>query len=395
MSGPAKPSLSDKTRFDALDGCRGLCALMVVLLHAPIAGPIGQSGFVRHSFLFVDFFFVLSGFVIAHSWGARLMDGRRCSDFIQARFWRVYPLHVFMLLLFLAFELAMRGGRGFDPARDGAQTPETFLHNLFLTHSLGFTSQLSWNYPSWSISAEFVSYLIFALLAVCAARWLRIILPIIAFAGSAFLLVRLGHIEAHVDFGWLRCLVGFSLGAFLRLFLWEPLRCDVAEGPSRGWTLLEIAAVSYVVGFVTLFGEGPISIAAPFVFMAAIFVLAHEGGWVSHGLKSRPVMWLGLLSYSVYMTHAFVIARLTNAGTLAEKLLHWPIFVEGAPSTKIMANTLGGELVVLALIVAGTLAFSVLTWRFVERPGQALGRKLAARRRAPPALAVDASQPIR
>ncbi|KTQ85145.1 acyltransferase [Aureimonas ureilytica] len=385
----AKP-LTDM-RFDALDGCRGLCALMVVLLHAPIAGPIGQSGFVRHSFLFVDFFFVLSGFVIAHSWGARLMAGKRWADFIQARFWRVYPLHFAMLMLFLVFELIMRGGRGWE----GAQTPETFLHNLLLTHSLGFVSQLSWNYPSWSISAEFVSYILFAALAVGAARWLRAILPILALAGSAFLLVRLGHIEAHVDYGWLRCLVGFSLGALLRLFLWERLRCDEPPAPTGRWTLLELATVLYVIGFVSLFGTAKLSIAAPFVFMAAIFVLAHEGGWVSRLLKSRPVMLLGLLSYSLYMTHAFVIARLTNAATLAEKLWHRPIFVEVAPGTKIMADTLTGEIVVLALILSGTIVVSALTWRFIERPSQAIGKRLASGGTMASRRPAEAAQPSR
>ncbi|ALN73671.1 acyltransferase [Aureimonas sp. AU20] len=364
------------TRFDALDGWRGVCAVMVIFLHAPIAGPIGQLGFVRHSFLFVDFFFVLSGFVIAHAWGERLIVQKRWASFIQSRFWRVYPLHLAMLLVFLLFEvLRVRG----IPS-EGGSTPIALLHNALLTHSLGFVPSLGWNYPSWSISAEFVSYLVFAALAVWLPRQLLFLLPVIAFGGLAFLLARLGHIEAHVDFGWLRCLAGFALGAFLRLRLWDTLRIEVRTDRAARWTVAELATVAYVAAFVSLYGTSGVSVAAPLVFAAAIFVFAHEGGAISRALKTRPFALLGLLSYSIYMTHAFVIARLTNVGTLLEKRLGLSLFVDVSPDTKVMANNWAGEIAVLLVILVGTLILSAITWRLIEKPGQALGRNLAAHR---------------
>ncbi len=367
-----------ETRFDALDGWRGLCALMVVFLHAPIAGPIGQSGFVRHSFLFVDFFFVLSGFVIAHAWGERLGLERRWKAFLKARFWRVYPLHLVMLTAFAVFE-ALRIRHGTDGLEGSAETPYTFLHNVLLTHSLGFVDRLGWNYPSWSISAEFVSYGLFAALLVWAPRRLGLVLAMAPAGALLFLLVRLGHIEAHVDYGWLRCLAGFSLGALLRLRLWKPLHCKVRADLAARWTLVEIATVAYVVAFVTLFGTSPLSIAAPIVFAVAIFVFAHEGGAISRALKTRPAAILGLLSYSIYMTHAFVIARLTNVGTVLESRFGWTIFVGPQSDAKIMADSLGWEVLALVLIAGGTLVLSAITWRFVEKPGQAWGRSLARR----------------
>jgi peptidoglycan/LPS O-acetylase OafA/YrhL len=282
-----------------------------------------------------------------------------------------------MLLAFLLFE-TIRLGAFPD---EGGSTAATFLHNLLLTHSLGFVPSLGWNYPSWSISAELVAYLAFAALAVLVPRRLGPVLAAIALGGLGFLLLRLGHIEAHVDFGWLRCLAGFAIGAFLRLRLWDGLRLDPRPDRASRWTWAELATVAYVALFVSLYGTSALSVAAPLVFAAAIFVFAHEGGAVSRALKTRPFALLGLLSYSIYMTHAFVIARVTNAATLAEKRLGWSVFVEVSPGTKVLAESLTGELVVLLVLVGGTLILSALTWRFVEKPGQAIGHALAARRR--------------
>lgn len=62
-------------RIDVLDALRGICALLVVLVHFRSNGYIAQLPVLRNGWLFVDYFFVLSGFVIAHSYGARLASG--------------------------------------------------------------------------------------------------------------------------------------------------------------------------------------------------------------------------------------------------------------------------------------------------------------------------------
>jgi peptidoglycan/LPS O-acetylase OafA/YrhL len=87
-------------RFEVLDSWRGICALLVTLFHFPAAGWLATNGFIRGSYLFVDFFFVLSGFVIAHAYGERLGDGTSFRKFMVTRFGRLFPLHAFMLLAF-------------------------------------------------------------------------------------------------------------------------------------------------------------------------------------------------------------------------------------------------------------------------------------------------------
>lgn len=361
-----------RQRFQALDGWRGLCAVMIVFLHAPIEGRLAEAGIVRHSFLFVDFFFVLSGFVIAHGFAEALQRDRKVGQFLLSRFRRVYPLHLFMLAFFVAFELAMLLARGPENAFLGGNSPGALVHNLLMTHSLGFVDRLGWNYPSWSISAELVAYGVFAAIMLFAARYTLIVFPAIALVAVIVIATQIGHIETMVEFGWLRCLLGFGIGATLRLHVWPRAGSLPASGTRTAWTLAEVATLAFVLVFVAGAGRGLVSLAAPLVFAFAIFVFAHEGGTVSRVLKTRPVAFLGLVSYSIYMTHAFVISRAINVATVAEGRLGFPLLVERADGAKVFAYGDAGALVALAVILAGTLVFSALTWRFVERPGQRL-----------------------
>lgn len=370
----------DPRRFAALDGWRGVCALMVVLLHAPVVSALTETGLVRNAFLFVDFFFVLSGFVIAHSTTARLRADRDFLGFFAARVARVYPLHLFMLALFVAFELLLLVVRGPTGAFQGGNSPGALVHNLLMTHSLGFVEGLGWNYPSWSISAELVAYLVFAVLALTLARVLPLALLVIAAASAAVVAVNVGHLDTTIAYGWLRCLFGFSLGAFLRLVIWP--RAEIA-GPSRGrWTTLELATVAAVAIFVPAAGTTSLALLAPLVFTAAIYVFAHEAGAVSSLLKRRPFGFLGLVSYSIYMTHAFVISRMINAGSVGEALLGRPLYTELPDGGLVLAQgELAGALALLAIVV-GTILFSAITWRLVERPGQRLTLRALRRIRA-------------
>ena len=163
---------STKThRYEALDSLRGICALLVCLFHFHANGPIAPLAFVRGSWLFVDFFFVLSGFVIAANYRQRLIDGKFLRGFVILRFGRVYPLHLVMLLAFLVVELLgtmLASGNGAQrPMFDDHHSVFAIYTNLTLTQAFGLHDVLTWNQPSWSIAVEFWTYLLFAL----AARW--------------------------------------------------------------------------------------------------------------------------------------------------------------------------------------------------------------------------------
>lgn len=90
-------------RFEALDAFRGLCALSVVVFHMHFVGSVTELDFFRGSWLFVQFFFVLSGFVLAHGYGFK--ESLNFNYFMRARFFRIYPLHFLMFVLVVIFQV--------------------------------------------------------------------------------------------------------------------------------------------------------------------------------------------------------------------------------------------------------------------------------------------------
>ncbi len=350
-----------------------------MVFHAPVAGLVYHASFFRHGFLFVDFFFVLSGFVIAHAFHDSLRRERNVLQFLRGRFFRVYPLHLFMLALFVGFELFLLATRGGGDAFQGGNGPVALVHNLLMTHSLGVLDTLGWNYPSWSISAELLAYGLFALVVAAAPRALLPLMVLCIVVGIVVIGAAEGTIDTTVGYGWLRCLMGFSLGAIVRLVIWPRTEQAVPADQRLVWTLAETAAVLMVAAFVTALGGTILSLAAPFVFAFALYVFAHEGGVVSRLLRSRPATLLGLVSYSIYLTHAFVISRVENVATVLGGKTGWAFFSTGVDGKRLLGASEGQVLLALGLIVGGTLLASMLTWRFVERPGMALGRRLRER----------------
>ena len=137
------------SRFEALDAWRGVCALLVAMFHLQAYSHIYDLSFVRHSFLFVDFFFVLSGFVIAGSYRAKLLDGFSIWHFMLLRLGRLYPLHVAVLVVFIGIELlrfrfsGTLGGQNGDKFTE-AHSINFIVTNLLLIQSLNIHKTLTW-----------------------------------------------------------------------------------------------------------------------------------------------------------------------------------------------------------------------------------------------------------
>ncbi len=241
-------------RYKALDSWRGICALMVVLFHADGSGPIGSSALIHGSFLFVDFFFVLSGFVISVAYASRISTGGQFREFLLRRFGRVWPLHAAILGALLLLELAklaalQLAGISFNsPPFSGTLAISGLLPSLLMVHAMGLLPSLTWNVPSWSIGAEFWTYVVFGLL-VWWRRGRLAGLPMVIALTSALILIRLSSsfMDVTYDLGFVRCLYGFFTGVVVHRLL--PRRGT--DAPALG-TAAELAAFAAAATFVAL-----------------------------------------------------------------------------------------------------------------------------------------------
>jgi peptidoglycan/LPS O-acetylase OafA/YrhL len=363
-------------RFAALDGWRGVCAVLVALHHFSANGTIAALPLIRNAWLFVDFFFVLSGFVISHAYFQKLGSRHEIGSFAWRRFARLWPLHVAVLGAFVVLELVRLAmtGSGFT----GERAPFAIVANLFLVQSLGIFNGLTWNTPSWSISTEFYTYLVFA--AACAAtakQSLRVMLSIALAVTGLAVLVLFSRYGMRETFGWgfFRCLFGFFAGS-LTYDMWK-------RGWLRGGTAAEVATVAMALAFLVLVpGHRALEYFAVPVFALLVWVFAHERGVVSRAMRMHGVAALGRWSYPIYMVHMLVLAvffsAVDSAGT------GWTAKLPGGAEEIVMGNRLTADGLMLVYL-AGVVALSAFTWRFIERPGRRVLGGLLDDRLAPAA----------
>lgn len=359
---------STSHRFEALDALRGVCAVIVVQFHMPIATHWRDWPLVQNGYLFVDFFFVLSGFVIAHAYAGRLGSVGDAGVFMARRLGRVWPLHMAILIAFVLLEV-VRWRWGFDaiPPFQRDRAPDTLWTNVLLIQAFNVHPYLTWNGPAWSISVEVGAYVVFAVLVLATPRQFAWVAATVAVAGAVIvLLLAPKYMNTTYNYGFPRAVYGFFLGC-LMLGLWRRWAAPVRIA----WGL-ELAAPLLVILYLNA-TDGPGTVLAPLIFAAAIWVFAGQGGPVSRVLTLRPFVSLGRWSYSIYMVHMLVITMLL---IVARK-------VEIMPNGRRI--DLGSAWLndALALgVLAAIVAISALTYRLIEGPGRDLVNGWLARRPA-------------
>lgn len=367
--------------YAALDGWRGVCAVLVAMFHCRTSGYLDGLALVRHSYLFVDFFFVLSGFVVSHAYLHRLETRAQVCDMVWRRLARLWPLHVAMLAMFIGLELASgaiaavtglaRSARLFDP--NSGNLIEAIPTHLLLLHSLGWHDRLTWNVPSWSISAEFCTYAVFAV-AVSVARGRTALIGVLLASLGAIVVMTYSRtlMAVHHDLGFFRCIYGFFVGHLVYVIKDQAaLRQAAGRGLACG---LEFAAVMAVAGYVAFSGATQLSFAAPLVMGAAVLVFSREQGCISDWLRSRPLLRLGQWSYSIYMVHALILAILHRVLSVLGKATGGTYMTtlptaEGFEDAIAFATPLAMDALMLAY-VAVTVGVASLTWRLIEMPAQ-------------------------
>ena len=364
------------SRFRSLDAWRGVCALLVVLFHAPTLHVFKDAAGFANLQLCVDFFFVLSGFVISHAYRGRLKQGSDGLKFMLARLQRLWPLHVVVLAACVILEL-MKLGYGYANPNFGldaapfseGRTATEIVTNLLFLQAFGLHSALTWNGPSWSIAVEFWTSAIFALAVLFAPRgrnWVFLALVV----SSAVVLAIVSPTTLFVSHSWslFRCLVGFFTGCLV-----YDLRLRF-PAPALPFGAAEIICAVAAAAFVVLTPQGPAHLAAPLVFAPLIYVFSFERGLLSNVLKTNIPQALGRWSFSIYMTHMLIFQLMRTFGALAEHKFGVNAVVFHNGDKLVMIGTgwtaLFATLAIIALVVVPTGAFCR---HFIEGPLARLG----------------------
>jgi len=346
-------------RIHALDGLRGFAALMIVIWHAPLAWTYHH---LENLQLFVDLFFAISGFVIARSFGDLIEDGSDVMKFARSRFLRLYPVHLFVLCLMIATELGQGAAGMGQPFSSPQQSEGSAILHIFMVQSL-MQDHLAFNAPAWSISVEACMYAMFAAICVVsvgssgkdkAAFFATLsVIGALALAGSdRFPVNGLDSI--------CRGMIGFCAGAAAFYSRWEPSRV--------------VAKASWAVASIPFILPEMVTIAAWF-FAPLVVSLTMRRTPGSKFLSSRLAVWLGTISYSIYMVHWFVVLRLLNVFDLAGKV---DLDTANGGARKVI--DLGSpevNVAIIVLLIAATMMAATAIYHLVERPFMRAGREMA------------------
>ncbi|MDB5471315.1 MAG: hypothetical protein JWR84_2875 [Caulobacter sp.] len=371
-------------RFEALDSWRGLCALWVVLYHFRAVSHAYDWLWVRTGDIAVDFFFVLSGFVLTHAYGEGLKSPASRWQFLIRRVGRLYPLHLVTLAAVLFLELArwtvslVIGGSMGRPAFTGDTDLWALPANIFLVHALGIFRDFTWNIPSWSISIEWTLCLLFAAASIVR----KPLLVASVFAAVGFLTTLWMSTldwyppEGHTAF--VRGVYGFFLGALVYQFF-SALRARNVSLP--GW--LEWLAPLLLASTV-LFKHWQIPVVPPLLFGAMVLIFAAQSGPLSRALKQRALSYLGEISYSIYLVHYVLVLIAFGAASVLEAVFGFDAMTVRGPFNAVvinMPNAWIGDFAALGFLGL-TIAVASATYHWVENPGRRrfndLSKKIAA-----------------
>ena len=362
-----------------LEGMRGLAAVGVVLYHSWYHWHINGIGLVEHGNLFVDLFFVISGFVISHIYTSRLRDLKDLAQFAVLRTARLYPLHLFTLLVLAGYTLVSAWLQtdwqlGFTRMHMDLLAQNNwrhFLENLFMLQALLSPNTPSFNSPSWSISTEYFTYFIFALVVLAAARHRRQLPWLFALLACVSLGYLLWNGSLTRDARLLRCIGGFFGGTLVYL-AWSRFWPALRRWLGQGWRshAAETVAVALAVAALWDCGEGRLQFLVLPCFALLVFLLADGGGVVTRSLQHRYIQNLGKWSYSIYMVHFTVILSLSDLARL-----WW----RRGPSEFMWWDAWRSSALTLLLLVL-VLTVASLTYRCVEDPPRRWAKRWVARR---------------
>ena len=358
-------------KIDALESLRGIAALLVVLYHVPAWNPmIHNISIIRSGFMMVDLFFVLSGFVIYTAYANRINTFYELAKFQFLRFGRLYPVHLLFLILFLGIEvlkyvlqhhfgIASLSKQPFEQNNLAAFVRDVFMIKAFWPNEQAIT----FNSPAWSISAEFYTYLIFGLIVLNFSTFKNYIFAALGLSAAMILLV---YQPEHYDF-MLRCIAGFFIGCMLALGI-SKVKDSVILSPY--W----IPVCFLLIGAFMVFGHDAKALKVmiyPLTCLLISSILLSRDHFWKHFLSHPALVWLGTISFSLYMSHGLVLWFYQQ--TIRVLFRRPEVIVEGLSIPQF-------ELALAITLTIGFLAVCLLvahiTYKLIESPFREKSRQL-------------------
>jgi peptidoglycan/LPS O-acetylase OafA/YrhL len=356
-------------RIEELESIRGLAALLVVFVHIPKWNPVLDIGIINNAYLMVDLFFVLSGFVIFNAYSNKIDSKTDLLRFQFLRLGRLYPVHLFYLLLFLAIEIARYiatelGMQNLRAMPFSINNIGALIEQIFLVQAIGPTGNaLTFNGPAWSISVEFYTYLIFGLIVLFLGKIRNSVFCVLALVSIVMLLTKTTWGFAEL----LRCLAGFFVGCLTANFVQK------VKTPMHVPNYTSLLLFAAIVIFLQTKTTKDFDVVIYLLTSALIFsLILTRDGILNKILNYKILTWLGLISYSVYMCHGLVLwiisavlKRLLGRAEIQGADGRWQISLS-------TTETLAGVIIIVFLVlVVGQITYSV-----IEKPLREKSRRL-------------------
>lgn len=289
----------------SLETLRGFAALIVAFYHFP-----GESiFFVKQGFMAVYFFFSLSGFVIALNYFNKINDVKDLLYFQKKRFFRLYPVHIFVLFTVLAIQclkyfLIQIGLPAGSEAFGGHSTTgswytlKDFILQIFLLQAIiDYGYFLSWNSAAWTISAEFYTYFVFGFLALISNKRLYIYIIItilyIFFYNEIFEFIN-SFLEIKLHRAFKDCLLFFFTGS-LTYFIYKIIKFRLND------------IIFLILSLIVLYFQRYVPNHILFSTMLLLVALLKKNSLINILLNNKFLVYMGTISYSFYMIHQVVL----------------------------------------------------------------------------------------
>lgn len=300
--------------LDSITALRGFLALYVMLhnvtnhFHKPLL-----THFLNSAYLSVDFFFIISGFFLCYvyedTFSSKKATVKQYSQFLLLRLARIYPVHVFLLIIFVILMVSITGFADFVYGNTkhpiDLYSLGTIFNHLLLVQSWT-NERIGWIAPSWSLSNEWLLYLFFPI-QIYSLRHLRnmqaclIRLTVHSF-GYVVILTITGTL--YVISGYpaiLRAYLGFTSGIMLFPIFMMLTQMNIPQ-KIYNYLLLALTIVMIILLNVKLGGMRDVVAVIVAAMMILVCTLLHEG-YLHRILVNKVTLYLGNISYSIYMVH--------------------------------------------------------------------------------------------